>query len=349
MTDQDKILSLLRMNGPSLPFKVAKALNTEILFASAHLADLTAQGKVKISNLKIGGSPLYYVPGQEHQLYNFASGNLNPKDYAVLNKLKEQKVLPERSLELLEKVALRSLKDFAIPLQVTVEGKAELFWKWHLLSEQETNEAIERVLGIGTVASPPLAVPAELQPVSAVITPAAPTRPVTSLTSPSLIPIPSSLLTPSSAASPPSVTAASSMIQEEKGGVRVLKNEEKITRHPETKRKTAQRSQYEDDFFPSLERLFRKLSITIEQKETVRKAKELNFLLKVPSAVGPMSYFCKAKNKSRCDEKDLSAAYLEAQVKKLPLLFLHTGELSKKAQELLKSGVMENVMVRKVE
>ncbi len=348
MTDQDKILSLLRMHGPSLPFKVAKALNTEILFASAHLADLTAQGKVKISNLKVGGSPLYYVPGQEHQLYNFASGNLNPKDCAVLNKLKEQKILREGGLELLEKVALRNLKDFAIPLQVTVEGKAELFWKWHLLLEQETNETIERVLGIGTAASPPLAVPAELKPESAVVAPAAssmfvPPPPTLLHSAP---PVPHSFTTPSSAVSPPPVAAASPMIKDE----RVVETLGRQERPLKPARISAKRPKPEDDdFFPSLERLFRRLSITIEQKETVRKAKELNFLLKVPSAVGPMSYFCKAKNKSRCDEKDLSAAYLEAQVKKLPLLFLHTGELSKKALEMLKSGVMENVMVRKVE
>ncbi len=294
MTEQDKILSLLRMQGPSLPSKVAKALNTQILFASAHLADLTAQGKVKVSTLKIGGSPLYYLPGQEQQLYNFASGNLNPKDYVVLNKLKEQNVLPEKSLELLEKVALRNLKDFAIPLQVTVEGKAELFWKWHLLSEQETTAAIEQLL------NPLPAVQPELPGQLSKVTPESPSA------------------------------VASPLVREEKT------------------RKTVPRAQKED-FFPDLERVFRRLSITIDKKETIRKEKELNFLLKVPSAVGAMSYFCKAKNKSKCDEKDLSAAYVEALVKKLPLLFLHTGELSKKAQEMLKSGVMENVMVRKVE
>lgn len=345
MTDQDKILSLLRMNGPSLPFKVAKALNTEILFASAHLADLTAQGKVKISNLKIGGSPLYYIPGQEHQLYNFAAGNINPKDYAALNKLKERKVMPERSLELLEKVALRNLKDFAIPLQVTVDGKAELFWKWHRLSEQETNEAIENVLR-PVAAGPSSLMQPELPPESATTTSIITPSPTSHFTP---IPATPSLPVSSSAALPPSVAVASPLILEEKSGIGMLKREEKSLKRPEVKRKIAPRSQHEDDFFPSLERLFRRLAITMEQKETVRKAKELNFLLKVPSAVGLMSYFCKAKNKSKCDEKDLSAAYLEAQVKKLPLLFLHTGELSKKAQELLKSGVMENVMVRKVE
>ena len=312
------------MYGPSLPFKVAKTLNTEILFASAHLADLTAQGKVKISNLKIGGSPLYYLPGQEQQLHNFATGNLNPKDYAVLNKLKEQQVWPEKSLELLEKVALRNLKDFAVPLQVTVGGKAELFWKWHLLSEGETNEAIERLLN-----------PLLLNPLPAELKPEIPEK---------LSPGPTAVVPPTVSASPASYTA-SPLLQEEKEVGVISGTDKKMMRREHQKRSHP----LKEDFFPDLERLFRRLAIIIDKKETIRREKELNFLLKVPSAVGPMSYFCKAKNKSKCDEKDLSAAYMEAQVKKLPLLFLHTGELSKKAQEMLKSGVMENVMVRKVE
>ena len=84
MDDQDKILHFLQMTGPTIPGKVAKHIHTEILFASAHLSDLSAQGKVKISHLKIGGSPLYYLSGQEEHLFGFAQNNLNPKDLKVL-------------------------------------------------------------------------------------------------------------------------------------------------------------------------------------------------------------------------------------------------------------------------
>ena len=132
MRDQEKILYFLKVVGPTIPSKVAKNINTEILLASAHLSDLVAQGKVKISNLKIGGgSPLYYLAGQEEQLFHFAAGNLNPKDYQVLEILKQQKIMRENSLDLLSRVALRSLKDFAIPLHVTIGGDKELFWKKH--------------------------------------------------------------------------------------------------------------------------------------------------------------------------------------------------------------------------
>ena len=81
----------------------------------------------------------------------------------------------------------------------------------------------------------------------------------------------------------------------------------------------------------------------------MRKNAEMNFLVKVPSVVGEIIYFCKAKQKNRCDEKDLSAAYMEAQTKKLPLLFLYTKEMNKKAQEMLESDAFENAIIKKIE
>lgn len=303
MTDQDKILQFLRMNGPSLPSQIGKLLHTDLLLASAHLSDLMAQGKVKVSSLKIGGSPLYYVSGQERQLAQYASGNMNPKDVQVLHSLQEKKLLREAQLPLLDKVALRSLKDFAIPLQVTVEGKKELFWKWHLCSVEEAQDLLSTYFApapqeIGSMA--------EMKP----------------------------SLPPESMLSSP-MASASLQILETAAGRKSAKPRSKPTRQ-------------EEEFFPQIEEMCKKLKITIEQKETIRKNAEMELVLKIPSAVGLMTYFCKARNKAKCDEKDLSAAYMQAQIKKLPLLLLYTGEWSKKAQEMLESGAFENVMVRKV-
>ena len=64
----------------------------------------------------------------------------------MLERLKLEKVLRENSIDLLSKVSLRSLQDFAVPLHVTVAGNRELFWKWHLLSDPETTAAIKSAL-----------------------------------------------------------------------------------------------------------------------------------------------------------------------------------------------------------
>ena len=148
MLDQEKILQFLQHTGPTIPTKVAKNIGSNILIASAHLSDLASQGKVRISDLKIGSSPLYYLPGQEGKLYQFASGNLNPKDFRVLEKLQQQQVLREDNLDVLSKLALRSLKDFAVPIHVTVGGRKQLFWRYHTLTDEETKEKIRTILTV---------------------------------------------------------------------------------------------------------------------------------------------------------------------------------------------------------
>lgn len=329
---QEQILQFLRMSGPTLPGKVAKHLNLPLLLASAGLADLSAQGKVKVSKLKVGGSPLYYLPGQEEHLEQFAAGNTDPKDFRVLQQLREQKVLRESTLDLLSKVALRHLPDFALPLQVSFQEHNELFWKWHLLSEEETREKIQKLL------MPKEEAPEEALP-------------------PENFPSPSSGAVPRKGA--PDLPFQKRLVEEEKGiqkeenilGKEERRKTEGLVEKTETEKWEETRKKktvVEEEFLPDIEQFFKHLKIMVEQKETLRKNAELNFLVQVPSVVGSLKYFCKAKQKKRCDEKDLSAAYMEAQIKKLPLLFLYTEELSKKAEEMLKSGAFENVIVKKL-
>jgi len=340
MLDQDKILSFLRTAGPSTPSKVAKIISTDILFASAHLSDLSAQKKVKISSLKIGGTPLYYLPGQEDRLYNFAQGNINPKDHEVLELLKNQKVLRESDLELLPRVALRGLKDFAIPFHVTIGNHTELFWQFYLVSEQERNQLVQSILHQDI--PPPPQEPASQYPSPLAQPPSIPEEKITPQLSPSQPYIQQNIQ--------PSL---SSNIQTELPHAPLPKEESHHERKPikeEKKEKpTKKRSPITDTFIEDIEDHFKKLKIIIEQKETIRKNAELNLIVKVPSSIGHMKYFCKAKQKSRCDEKDLSSAYMEAQIKKLPLLFLYTNELHKKAQDMLDTGTFENTIVKKIE
>jgi len=48
-----------------------------------------------------------------------------------------------------------------------------------------------------------------------------------------------------------------------------------------------------------------------------------------------LKYYCKAKVGKRVNEGDLSSSFIVGQSKKLPTLFLSTGELTKKAVEFL--------------
>jgi len=321
MDVQDKIISLLKDGGPTIPSKVAKHINTNILFASAHLSDLVSQGKVLISNLKIGGSPLYYLSGQEARLYDFALGNLNTKDLKVLDKLKEKKVLRESSLDLLSKVSLRSLKDFAVPLKVNFYGNVELFWKWHLLPQEETNQAIHDLLEKSIDREK------KVEPVEE------PKKEKEEIEEP--IPVVNE-------EAPKKIPKAESLQEVQK----TLTGEKKLSK----KKKTAvkHKKARQDELLLQIERYFKKLDVAINEHKIIRKDSELDLLVNVPSVVGDIIYFCKAKNKNKCDERDISSAYMESLMKKVPLLFLYSGELTKKAKLMIESKAFENAVIKKM-
>ncbi len=377
MLVQDKIVTFLKATGPTLPAKVAKNIGTEIFIASAHLSDLASQGKVKISHLKVGASPLYYLPGQEDQLFRFASGNVNPKDLTALERLKGSLVLREADMDLLSKVAFRSLKDFAIPLNVNYQGKSELFWRWHLISPERTNQIIGNILrGVATeVTKEPEVAPEPVveeqpevaaEPVAAEepqAVPVEPEKPVEE-TTPVEEPEPEVKETeepeqvkepePAQADEPVQEPEPETKQEVEEPPVKVEKpkkvsKKEKQKKLSEDVTKTKKpRRKVKDDFLPFVQEFLQGLDISHEEHEIVRKNSEVNLLATVPSVVGSMKYFCKAKSKTKCDEKDISAAYMEAQIKKLPLLFLHKGNLTKKARDMLETGAFENAVMKKI-
>jgi len=68
----------------------------------------------------------------------------------------------------------------------------------------------------------------------------------------------------------------------------------------------------------------------------VKKKKEANLIVKIPSGIGSVKMFVKIKDKKSINEADLSLTYTQAQNKKLPALFLTTGKLTKTAENYLK-------------
>ena len=147
MDNRDKILEFVRAKGPVLPVQISKEIGSNILMASAHLAELTATNKLKISTIKVGSSPLYYLPGQEAMLQRYTS-NLNDKEKKAFDLLSQSKILRDSEQEPVIRVALREIKDFAVQLNVNYNNNKEVFWKWHLISDQEAETLIKSKLEI---------------------------------------------------------------------------------------------------------------------------------------------------------------------------------------------------------
>ncbi|MBU0894121.1 MAG: hypothetical protein KKF48_01415 [Nanoarchaeota archaeon] len=129
---KEKILSTIKFRGPSLPVHIAKETGLSILFAGAFLSELAADKDIKISHMKVGGSPLYFNPEQEHKLENF-SQHLKSKEKDAFLLLKEKKFLKDKDQEPAIRVALRYLKDFAVPF----EKESEVYWRYFKIPEIE--------------------------------------------------------------------------------------------------------------------------------------------------------------------------------------------------------------------
>ncbi|MFZ1970583.1 MAG: hypothetical protein WAU65_00155 [Candidatus Nanoarchaeia archaeon] len=129
---KEKILSMIRSTGPNLPVFIAHETGLSILFASAFLSELIADKRLKISNMHVGSSPLYLIPGQEPMLENFSQYLKNKEKEAYLL-LKDNKFLVDRRLEPAIRVALRTIKDFAIPFKI----ENEILWRYFTIAESD--------------------------------------------------------------------------------------------------------------------------------------------------------------------------------------------------------------------
>jgi len=143
--NKEKIISIIRERGPSYPGKIAKETRISPLFVSAFLAELVSDRKLKISNMKIGSSPIYFIIGQENQLENFIE-HLNSKEKEAFQLLKDSQILEDEKQAPAIRVALRKIKDFSIPLNVRIDGEKKLFWKFFSFSEEETKTKIQNSL-----------------------------------------------------------------------------------------------------------------------------------------------------------------------------------------------------------
>ena len=145
--DTESVLRFIRNHGPVLPMQIAKEIKQNSMMAGAVLSEMVSSGKLRVSKIKVGGSPLYYPPGQESRLMLFTQ-HLDSKDRLAYELLRQKGILQDSSLDPLTRVSLRSIKDFATPMNVTLDGTKELFWKWYMLTDNTAEEQIKKMLGI---------------------------------------------------------------------------------------------------------------------------------------------------------------------------------------------------------
>jgi hypothetical protein len=139
---KERILSLIRTRGPSLPVHVAKTIGVDGIFAGAFLSELFAEKKIKMSNLRVGSSPLYYLEGQENMLENYVQ-HLNSREREAYELLKKERVLEDEKMNPIVRVAIRAIKDFAVPVRIRSGGEVRQHWKYFNLSEKDVRDFIK--------------------------------------------------------------------------------------------------------------------------------------------------------------------------------------------------------------
>ncbi|MBU2560905.1 MAG: hypothetical protein KKD17_01310 [Nanoarchaeota archaeon] len=357
MDHREKLLSIVKENGPLLPAQINKELRTNVLFASAMLAEMVDQKKLRLTSMKVGGSPLYYCEGQEHLIEKFAD-RLNQQDFAAFDLLKGSKILRDRDQDPQMRVALREIKDFAVPLEVTANGYSDLFWKYYLVSDadaqslikdhinrreevredkakeaEETKEErpkeVQATIGAAALSVEPKARTEEVS--------AHPNKPVTSVT----------MTTLEQSEVPefsyqPSVSFSTMIDTDEK--VKIGKKRPDTIPQPESKVLVFPE---DDEFFTKIREFFDGAGIDIIDFDIIRKGTEYDLVVKLPSNVGVLEYYCKAKSKSKINDGDLASAFVQGQIKKLPILFVTVGDLTKRAEELL-SKEFKSMFVKKI-
>lgn len=89
-------------------------------------------------------------------------------------------------------------------------------------------------------------------------------------------------------------------------------------------------------------------SIHLIASEVIRKGREINLIVGVPSNAGILKYYVKAKNKKTISDADLSLALSEGQQRKLPVLFLTKGKLTKKAEKHMETNMGGQIVFRQI-
>lgn len=297
MPSRDEILSFVKRKGTAIPNDIKKELGGDTFLIGAILSELVEAGYLKISATKIGGSPAYYTKGSEGRLLDLIK-YLNEKDRRTVELLRNKKVLRDREQEMLVRVSIRNIKDFARQIDVKIKGEKELFWKWFLTPMEEAETLIKKHFPQPQVQTP--------------------------------------------------------IKQEKEEPARISKEEKRLESaniknfavREESQEVLSRQEARDDDFSKAIHEFFDEKGIVVIEENVIRKNSEIELKLKMPTAVGKVDYFCKAKNKKKCNDGDLSSAFLKGQMLKIPVLFLTTGEVTKKAVDMLEHEFKGMVMKR---
>lgn len=291
------ILQFLTDNGPSLPVQISRYIKVDTLFTSAFLSELLGQQKIKMSHMRVGSSSIYFIPGSESGLEKY-SEYLKSKEKEACNLLKEHSFLDDEIEHPAIRIALREIKDFAIPFK----KNDKIIWRYFLVSENEYKNDEPKIKK--EVEEEPKKIEAKKIEVEEEAKPTSPQKKETH--------------------------------EKPRELERIIPKKEfeekptfinPLAKKPEVK-KTKEKSKSEF--------CIKAMEFIVDSgwqivEEISHKAKEYNCLVRINSDLGPIIFLTIAKDKKSVTETDMTKILGEAQAIPLPALILSTGDIQKKA------------------
>lgn len=326
---REKILTLLKTKGPLVPNDIKKVLKGDTLIFGAILSELASRGMVKITDLKKGSSPFYYIQGHEHKLDNLIEF-LNAKDQVTARYLKEQKVIQDKNLDLLQRVSLRKIKDFAKEMNVSTSAGQLLFWRYHTTNEQDAMQILKHRYN----KPPKQSIKKEISPVKKEI------EQILKPTNNQEESKPAEIKSNTTIAKKiDSKTTNEELKKVEVNQKEKLDEKKSFENKPKTnynqKQITATPNLEKTPFYNSVWEYFKEQGIDVIEETMISKNREYEFIIVVPSAIGTINYYCRARNKKKLNEGDVAPALLKAKQKDLQCLFLTNGDFTKKSLVLI--------------
>lgn len=292
---KERILNIIKERGPSFPVQIARTINVSPLFTSVFLSELVEDSKLRTSSMKIGSSSLYYIQGQEAQLENFIE-HLNQREKEAFFLIKSSLVLEDDKQTPIIRVALRAIKDFASPFKITVQSADRIFWKYHLLKDDEFDKKIKRILD-------PFAAIMEDKPKEEIKEKEA--KPLEKIEKDRETPV------------EPIIEVNSE--SEEEPEIKPAKSKKKVV------------SQFAEKVKDYLAAKDIEVLVSI-----IEKKKEFIAKIRTDTLFGKQEYYLIAKDKKKITETDINLALQKAQSEKMLAILLCPGEIDKKAHPHLK-------------
>ncbi|MBI2041178.1 MAG: hypothetical protein HYT16_03680 [DPANN group archaeon] len=289
----DKAFDIVRAQGPVLPVEVASKLGVDSFLATAYLAQLVEAGKIKQTKERIGTSFIYHLHGQE----NVANARIIA----------------------LQQTGRKTARMFAkdVPQGPEVAAKQRAFAD--RLAEIESKEAQAKLSAAQRIQMPAVNAPAERSQANVV-------RVIANTAPPA-----------QSGTSFDRETKQEFLERFKPAIAEQLAKPVQDVRHTvshllaEVGKKILPRA-HDGQLVEKALAFLVDGRADIISKDLKKKGRDADITATIPTSIGPMRFLIIVRDKKTISEADLSVAYTNGQNKKLPVIFVTNGKLTKNAQ-----------------